>query len=302
MKILLTGASGFIGKELVSQEKADYRCVVRRPNQGYSDSIVCDFNDETDWLDALSGCEAVIHLAGLAHNKAPNAGAFYKVNRDSTIKLAQDAVKAGIKRFVFVSTIGVNGTKTTGSPFVVDSEVNPHNDYARSKYEAEQALFEIANESDMEVVVVRPTLVYGPGAEGNFGLLSSLITKLPVLPFGCAQNKRDFISVQNLADLLVCCATHPNAANQVFLAAENETASIREFTTAIADGLDKKVLQLPMPVTLFRLLGKLTGKSAMVEQLFGDLEVDASALTSKLGWRAPLSMAESMANLKENKQ
>lgn len=302
MKILLTGATGFIGRELLAQQKADYLCVVRTPLKSPEQCIVADLCADVDWSQHLDNCNAIIHLAGVAHNKAQNAADFYAVNRDATIKLARDAAAAQVKRFVFVSTIGVNGTSTHGEALSADSKCDPQSDYARSKYEAEKALMDISKETGLEVVIVRPTLVYGSGAQGNFGLLSSLVAKLPVLPFGCASNRRDFISVQNLSDLLFCCATHPKAANQVFIAAENETVTIRQFTDAIANGFNKKVFQLPIPVTLFRLLGKLTGKSAMVEQLFGDLEVDGSALTSKLGWRAPFSMAESMANLKENKQ
>jgi nucleoside-diphosphate-sugar epimerase len=299
VKVLLTGATGFIGRELVAQEKLDFRYVVRSPQSSMQGAIVANLSSETNWLPHLKGCEAIIHLAGVAHNKASDIDEFYEVNRDGTIKLARDAALAGVKRFVFVSSIGVNGLATTGVPLSPNSECNPHNDYARSKYEAEQALFEIAKETSLEVVIVRPTLVYGAEAPGNFNLLKSLVVKLPILPFGCATNQRDFISVYNLADLLAFCVTNDKVANQIILATESETVSTRQFTDAIAKGLNKKVLQLPIPVSLFRLLGKLTGKSAMIEQLFGDMQVDASSLTSTLGWHAPWSMAQSMAKLNE---
>ncbi|MDK9737699.1 NAD-dependent epimerase/dehydratase family protein [Vibrio sp. D404a] len=302
MKTLLTGATGFIGRELIVQGKLDYRCVVRSSSEDFSDAVVLNIESNTGWSKALDGCNTIIHLAGLAHNKAVNNEELRNVNLDGTIKLARDAAAVGIKRFVFVSSIGVNGASTRGgATFKIDSEVSPDNEYTNSKYEAELALQQIANETGMEVVIVRPTLVYGPNAPGNFGLLSRLVAKSPLLPFRCANNRRDFISVHNLADLLVCCATHEKAANKVFLASEGETVSIRQFTDSIAQGLGKRVLQMPIPVFAFRLLGKLTGKSMMIEQLFGDLEVDASTLDTALGWHPPWTMAQSMAKLDKSK-
>ena len=205
----------------------------------------------------------------------------------------------GISRFVFVSSIGVNGASTSRRPFSVYSEPTPNNAYARSKYEAELGLKKIAEKTGLEVVIVRPTLVFGHDAPGNFGALTRLVNKLPILPFGLANNRRDFISVQNLADLLVTCATHPNAVGHTFLASDGETVSVKQFTNAIADGLGKKVIQLPVPVSVMRLVGKLTGKSAMIEQLYGNLEVDSSNIKEVLGWTPPLTMRQAMATLRD---
>ncbi|MGL1036494.1 NAD-dependent epimerase/dehydratase family protein [Vibrio vulnificus] len=298
-KIVLTGATGFVGREL-TKLKRDFRCVVRLGEiYSFNDTYtVPSIDSSTEWAGCFYGVDSLIHLAGLAHNKTFSASDYHSVNTAGTLKLALNAAEAGVRRFVFVSSIGVNGTSTQAEPFTLDSEPSPHNDYARSKYDAEIGLKKIAKETGLEVVIVRPTLVYGPDAPGNFGMLTKLIKRLPVLPFGFATNRRDFISVQNLADLLVTCATHPNAAGHTFLASDGETVSIKEFTNAIAKRLDKKIFQLPVPVTLMRLAGKLTGKSAMIEQLYGNLEVDSSHIKEVLGWTPPFTMEQSMAFLK----
>lgn len=301
MLILLTGSTGFIGNVVLSNY-ANIKCVTR--DNGFHPSTmsfkVSNIDNCTCWQGAFDGVESIIHLAGLAHSKTFTEFDYHSVNVQGTLRLAIEARKAGVKRFVFVSSIGVNGTSTDFAPFFVNSVANPHNDYARSKYDAELALKQIAAETGLEVVIVRPTLVYGADAPGNFGLLTKLVEMLPLLPFGLANNKRDFIAVQNLADLLITCATHPNAAGHTFLASDMETVSIKQFTNAIANGLDKKVFQLPIPVCLMRLVGKLIGKSAMVEQLVGNLQVDSSNIKEVLDWTPPLTMKQAMATLRDS--
>ncbi|EOA6616084.1 TPA: NAD-dependent epimerase/dehydratase family protein [Vibrio vulnificus] len=297
--LLVTGATGFIGSHLSKNIKSARYVVLNKNECSFADTYHVDsINGSTPWSGAFHGIDAIVHLAGVAHRNNPSSYGYKEVNTEGTIQLANEAVKAGVKRFVFVSSIGVNGTSTQAKPFSLDSEPSPHNDYARSKYDAEIGLKKIAKETGLEVVIVRPTLVYGPDAPGNFGMLTKLIKRLPVLPFGLATNRRDFISVQNLTALLVTCATHPNAAGHTFLASDSETVSIKEFTNAIAKGLGKKVFQLPVPLTLMRLAGKLTGKSAMIEQLYGNLEVDSSNIKEVLGWTPPFTMEQSMAFLK----
>jgi nucleoside-diphosphate-sugar epimerase len=180
--------------------------------------------------------------------------------------------------------------------------MTPHNHYAKSKSLAELGLKKIASETGLEVIVVRPTLVYGPKAPGNFGLLTKLVHKLPLLPFGLADNKRDFIAVQNLVDLLMTCVNHPNAAGHTFLASDCQTVSIKSFTNAVGKGLGKTVIQLPVPVSLMRLTARLVGKSAMMEQLLGNLQVDSSNAHDVLGWVPPYTMEQAMASLSENKK
>ena len=299
-KILVTGATGFVGQEL-TKLKQEFRCVVRlgEPHTFKDTYTVPGIDLFTEWSDCFTEVDTLIHLAGLAHNKLFSVDDYNSVNTNGTLRLALKAAETGVKRFVFVSSIGVNGVSTTDKLFTPHSEEEPHNPYAQSKYDAELGLKKIAKETGLEVVIVRPTLVYGPNAPGNFGMLTRLVSKLPIFPFGLANNRRDFIAVQNLADLLVTCATHPDAAGHTFLASDGETVSIQEFTNAIAEGLGKKVIQLPIPVTLMRFIGKLTGKSVMIEQLYGNLEVDSSNINDVLGWTPPLTMKQAMATLRD---
>ncbi|WP_413490535.1 NAD-dependent epimerase/dehydratase family protein [Shewanella baltica] len=301
-KILLTGASGFIGQQLYDINPNQFRCVVRRTDSlDYIDSYqVSRINSNTDWADAFDGVDSIIHLAGLAHSHTFQNDDYREVNLLGTLRLAQQASLFGVKRFVFVSSIGVNGTSTLDKPFSITSKANPHNAYAKSKYDAEEGLKKLAQDSGMELAIVRPTLVYGANAPGNFGMLTKLITKLPILPFGLADNRRDFIAVQNLADLLVTCATHPDAAGHIFLASDGKAVSIKDFTNAIAEGLNKKVIQLPIPVPLMHFVSKWLGKSIMAEQLLGNLEVDSSSTKKVLGWTPPFTMEQAMQFLKES--
>ena len=304
MSIFLTGATGFIGKTLSDLMTERCRYAVRESGNGKFENkfIIQTIDKNTNWEGAFQGCNSVIHLAGLAHSKVFSAKDFTTVNVDGTRHLAYQAAKAGVKRFVFVSSIGVNGVSTLDKPFSGFSVPNPHNTYAKSKLDAELALSEVANETGLEVVIVRPTLVYGDKAPGNFGLLTKLIQQLPLLPFGLANNKRDFIAVQNLADLLITCANHPNASGHTFLASDGETVSIKDFTNAIAKGLGKKLVQLPIPVSLMYFAARLVGKHAMAEQLLGNLQVDSSNAQEVLGWVPPYTMEQAMASLSENKK
>lgn len=296
--VMVTGATGFVGRHLCSLIEGCLPVVRMNPVNGFSSIIVPEFNESVCWGSLIKvDVSCVIHLAGIAHKTSSSINELYSVNTEATLHLAREIAKIGVKRFIFVSSIGVNGASTHSQPFDVNSASNPHNVYAQAKHDAEMGLKKIAAETGLEVVIIRPTLVYGPNAPGNFGLLTKFVKKVPVLPFGITNNKRDFIAVQNLADLLITCATHPNAAGHTFLASDMETVSIKQFTDAIADGLGKKVLQLPIPVSLMKLAGKLMGKSAMVEQLVGNLQVDSSNIKEVLDWTPPFTMKQAMATL-----
>ncbi|OBS93554.1 UDP-glucose 4-epimerase [Vibrio cyclitrophicus] len=301
MSILVTGATGFVGKNLIKSysEKQDFRCVVRNGESDRFDDAytVKSIDGKTKWDNCFNGVKSIIHLAGIAHEKTASDLDFQKVNIDGTLQLALKAAEAGVKRFVFVSSIGVNGTKTTDTPFLPDDKPMPHNCYAISKYKAEVGLKDIAQKTGLEVVIVRPTLVYGVGAPGNFERLTKLIKLLSVLPFGLATNRRNFIAVQNLVDFLVTCAEHPKASGHTFLASDNEAVSIKEFSNLIAEGMGKKIYHLPLPLSLMNFIGKLTGKSLLVEQLFGNLEVNSSNIKEVLNWTQPYSMKEAMETL-----
>lgn len=304
MKVLLTGATGFIGKHVAVRHSESLKIVrVVRKSESYDSTnsiVVNSIDSNVDWSGKIYDIDAVIHLAGIAHAKNISNIEYTEINTNGTLHLAVEAAKAGVKRFVFVSSIGVNGSFTHESLFTEQSIVKPHNSYAQSKYEAELGLKKIAEETGLEVVIVRPTLVYGANAPGNFGLLTTLVQKLPVLPFGLVNNKRDFIAVQNLADLLITCVSHPNAAGHTFLAADMNPISIKEFTNAIADGLGRHVVQLPISVSFMRLVGKILGKSAMVEPLLGNLQVDSSNIKEVLGWTPPLTMQQAMVTLRNS--
>ncbi|HIF9267916.1 NAD-dependent epimerase/dehydratase family protein [Photobacterium damselae subsp. damselae] len=297
--ILLTGASGFIGSYL--KKDVNIQAIVLRNNE--SDNCkpsykINSLTENTCWNNAFNNIDSIIHLAGLAHSNSFSENDYIAVNTKGTLKLANDAVKAGVKRFVFVSSIGVNGSSTEyEKPFCYSSEIEPHNVYAKSKLDAEIGLQKIAEETGLEVVIVRPTLVYGPNAPGNFGLLTKLVAKLPLLPFGLVSNKRSFIAVQNLTDLLLTCAKHPNAAGHTFLASDGESISTKQFTNAIAKGLNKSIYQLPIPTSIIRLGAKLIGKQSMAGQLLDNLEVDASNAFDVMGWKPPYTMEQAMSLL-----
>lgn len=303
MKLLLTGATGFIGKELLNISNnfsavSDILVLSRKTVPTHNHKIFASLFDVT--AKDLTGFDVFIHLAGVAHSPLTSDSDYELYNTQLTLHLAQEAVRANIKRFVFVSSIGVNGNRTQENMFSVYDKVHPHNSYAKSKWNAELGLKKIADETGLEVVIVRPTLVYGKNAPGNFKLLSRLVQKLPFLPFGLTNNKRGFIAVKNLADLLITCAYHPNASSMTFLASDGKAISTKEFTNAIAKSFMKPILQIPVPVIFMRVAAKCIGKSAMLEQLVGNLEVDSSNLQDVLDWHPPYTMEQAMFNLNES--
>ncbi|MGS0696499.1 NAD-dependent epimerase/dehydratase family protein [Shewanella sp. 0m-4] len=301
MKILLTGSGGFIGSYLYARNPSLFRCVVRNnPNLLEVDNFFIDaFSSKTIWNGAFDDIDSVLHLAGIAHSKSSELGEYRDVNLFGTLHLAREAANSGVKRFIFVSSILVNGRNSIDGTFSIDSKPNPQGDFANYKFQAEEELKKISNETGMELVIIRPTLVYGPNAPGNFGLLKRLVQKSPVLPFGLSKNKRDFISLQNLGDLLLTCANHPNAAGHIFLASDGMSVSIKEFTNAIARGLGKPLIQLPIPISLISFASRMLGKSEVMEQLFGNLQVDSSNAQEILSWAPPYTMEQAMASLSE---
>ncbi|WP_438402185.1 NAD-dependent epimerase/dehydratase family protein [Aeromonas veronii] len=302
MNILLTGSTGFVGKELLKSAFI-YRRVMRgrdnnSNNHSSSEYYIEELNSSTTWDGAFDNVDCIIHLAALAHNESYTLSDYNEVNVRGTLHLANEAFKSGVKRFVFVSSIGVNGRSTKNNPFTSNDISKPQSAYAQSKYDAELGLKKISEKTGRELVIIRPTLVYGSNAPGKFGMLTKLVKISPILPFGLASNRRDFISVENLSDLLITCAIHPNAAGHTFLASDGNTVSIKEFTNEIAKGLGKKVIQLPVPISFMRFIGKIIGKSVLIDQLLGNLEVDSSNLEEILDWTPPFTMIQSMANLR----
>ncbi|CAK3028869.1 NAD-dependent epimerase/dehydratase [Vibrio crassostreae] len=296
MSILVTGASGFIGAHLSKV----FPHVIESSRKPHDKRILIeDLNDSVDWKTRLNGIDQIIHLANLAHGQYSKSE-YERVNEKGSMHLAEEAAKAGVKRFVFLSSVNVHGDFThSGNAFAPNSKYNPSSQAAISKVKLEKYLFDLGRRSNMQVVIVRSTLVYGLNAPGNFGLLVKLIRNVPFLPFGLINNKRNFISIYNLVDLLFTCTVHPKASGHTFFASDLETVSIRSFTSAVAKGLGKKIIQVPIPGFVIKFAGKLTGKSMMVDHLLNDLQVNSSNLGSVLDWKPPYTMEESMAFLCE---
>lgn len=293
--ILLTGSSGFIGKNLQKAFPDQFICLIR---EGSQDNSLCKQSKIIAYGDGMfEGVTSVIHLGGLAHSNHYTKTDYQEVNVDYTLDLARKAYFAGVKRFIFVSSIGVNGSNTTDKAFTPYSPVNPTTLYGKSKLEAEVKLKDLSRETGFGLVIVRPTLVYGPRAPGNFGLLERAVRRFPLLPFKLVDNKRDFISVFNLADLLITCAKHPDADGHTFLASDGESISIKDFTNAIARGQNRTIIQVPVPIFFMRFLGRLFVRENVVEQLIGNLQVESSNLKKVLNWRAPYTINQAMSLL-----
>ncbi|MGF1889742.1 NAD-dependent epimerase/dehydratase family protein [Photobacterium profundum] len=304
--VLVTGGNGFIGQNVVSHLTGKYQVRVslrnkcakfdRIPDEKVFETVtVGELSADTDWTQALSGIDVVIHLAGRAHISRDTATSpineFRKVNRDASVNLLHQAAKQNVSRFVFVSSIGVNGNVTlSGSPFTESSAPNPIEAYAISKFEAEQRLIEEASKLDIELVIVRPPLVYSPTAPGNLNKLLKLIKFFPILPFGRVHNKKSFISINNLVDFLDVCSFHPLAANECFLIADDEVISTKELTEILGESCNKKVCNLPIPVWIMMNVAKVTGKESLANQLFNDLVIDNTKAEKLLGWQPQYSI------------
>ena len=314
MKVLLTGATGFIGKALVAeliQQNFHISITVRQKTNLFPDEVkqfvVGDFESNPDFSTSLAEIDCVIHLAGRAHvidkAKASVLDEFRKVNTELTLNLAKQAVTARVERFIFLSSIGVNGNQNT-QPFLEIDIPNPQEPYAISKYEAEQGLINLAKNSNLEVVIVRPPLVYGNNVPGNFGRLvqwagSRII--LP-LPLGAVNNARTLIAIDNLVSFIITCTLHPKAANEVFLISDDDNLSTTQLLKKIAKAFNKKALLLPIPVSWMVFVAKLLGKEADAVRLFSSLIVDSSKARDLLEWYPVTTMDEQLNKMTTNEK
>ncbi|MCU8044142.1 MULTISPECIES: UDP-glucose 4-epimerase family protein [unclassified Shewanella] len=299
--ILLTGSTGFIGSQVLEKIPSESVVCLSRCTDGFNNGYVYfnkKISPDEDYKSVLYKVETIIHCAARAHvmNELLNnpLDAYREVNTLGTLNLASQAAYAGVKRFIFISSIKVNGECTSfHKPFTADDIHNAQDNYGISKSEAEQQLLELGHKTGMEIVIIRPTLVYGPGVKANFASLMNLVSKGVPLPFGCINhNKRSLLSVTNLVDLIITCIDHPKAANQVFLVSDDHDVSTSEMVREMAKALDKPTWQLPIPIWCYKLVGKLFDKSDVVDRLTGSLQVDISHTKETLGWKPPQTLQE----------
>tara|TARA_B000000565_G_C23766705_1_gene370620 strand:- start:676 stop:1608 length:933 start_codon:yes stop_codon:yes gene_type:complete len=298
--ILITGASGFIGSAISEYfYNKNYKIIEVKRGETGENVISKDISGSTDWSDSLKGIDIIIHCAAAVHQMKEsdhNIESYQKVNVAGTLNLANQA-KNHVKRFIFLSTIKVNGEETFAMKFTPEEEVNPKDPYSISKKIAEDGLIEISKSSEMEVVIIRPPLVYGKNPKGNLGKLSNLINMRLPLPFGLiTTNKRSLIYIENLIEFINICTFHPKAANEKFLISDGEDISTKEMILLIAKAMNKKAYLVPIPSSLLRLFFVLIGKKEYGNRLMGSLSIDISKSKDRLGWDPKFSISEGFKN------
>ena len=305
MKILVTGATGFIGKQLsrsLTDSGHEVHCTTRSHTSkdfASRELITCDLESAGNLDHLTTGCDAIVHLAGRAHvmsdDPATSESLYISANVDVTRKLAQSAARTGVKQMILMSSVKVNGeSTTTGSPFTSQDTPNPQDPYGRSKTQAEQALWEVASTSALEGVVIRPPLVYGPGVRANFASLIGIVNRGIPLPLGSIHNKRSFVSIDNLVDCIATVLQSSTAAGQTFLVSDGHDLSTPELIRSIASALHKSPMLIPFPPALLKLATTTAGKHGAYDRLCGSLTVDIALTKQKLSWTPPFTVQYSM--------
>ncbi|WP_394193697.1 UDP-glucose 4-epimerase family protein [Pseudoalteromonas atlantica] len=296
-KLLITGYSGFVGNNLLEQLQSNYQLnLLGRKSSNLGHLFNHNLDSKSTYVDALENVDVVVHCAARVHVMNDVASdplnEFRAVNTKGTLNLAKQAAQVGVKRFIFLSSIKVNGESTTNqSPFTSADVPKPEDLYGLSKAEAEQQLLELGKQTGMEIVIIRPPLVYGEGVKANFASLMLYVSKGLPLPFRAIKNnKRSLVSVYNLVDLIKVCIEHPKAANQVFLASDDYDLSTAAMVALMAKVHGKKNLALPVPVWCFKLAGKLLNKSDVIDRLTGSLQLDITHTKNTLAWAPPYSV------------
>lgn len=302
--VLVTGATGFVGKALCAQLAGlgfGVRAAVRRSGAAagmrVDEVLVGALDAQTDWSAAVAGVGAVVHLAARVHVMDDQASdplaEFRRVNVQGTLRLAQQAAQAGVRRFVYISSIKALGEATQpGHPFTEDSPTHPSDAYGISKLEAEQGLRDLAAKTGLEVVIVRPPLVYGPGVKANFAALMRAVQRGVPLPLGAVHNARSLVGLSNLVDFIATCLTHPKAANQTFMVSDGQDLSTTALIHAMAKGAGVKARLLPAPVWALKAAASLLGKGEAVQRLCGHLQVDITKARTLLDWTPPVTVSE----------
>lgn len=304
-KVLITGATGFVGRAVLRRMHGDGFTVTAASRREAFDlpkhvtrCVISGLCSDTDWSAALCGQDVVVHCAARVHVmqefETDPLDAFRSVNVHGTINLARQAVVAGIRRFLFISSIGVNGAQTLNAPFTAADEPQPHSPYASSKYEAEIELNKLSMETGLEVVIIRPPLVYGLDAPGNFGALIRWLLRGVPLPLGSIENRRSYVALDNLVDLVVTCSRHPAAAGQIFMVSDGEDVSTTQLLHRTAHVMGKPAWLIPVPAGLLQLGATLLGKRDVAQRLCGSLQVDISKTRQVLGWSPPLTLDQGL--------
>lgn len=312
MKVLLTGSTGFIGRHLcfkIFQDKNKFVTAIYRNNQPLkADNTVqiLSIDARTEWADVLRDQEVVIHAAARTHimndESFDTLSEYRRVNVDGTLNLARQAADTGVKRFIYISSIKVNGESTQPSkPFRFDNPPSPQDTYGVSKAEAETGLRKIGAETGMEIVIIRPPLVYGKGVKGNFASLVKLALKRVPLPLGGINNKRSMVSVQNLVDLIFTCIDHPNAANQIFLVSDDKDVSTSDLLRCLGVAANKPARLINFPAGVMRFIAKLFFEGSAVNRLIDSLQVDITHTKNTLNWSPTLTLEEGLKSCFESK-
>ena len=304
MKIMLTGATGFVGRALIVHlHRLGHECVgVARKElevvPGINIQSVGDISGDIDWAKLLCGVDCVVHLAARAHLLSDDASdpqlEFDRINFHATMRLVKQAADAGVQRFVYVSSIGVHGATSGDTPFTETSALVPHSFYAISKLKAEKAIQDILRGSTMEWVIVRPPLVYAADAPGNFQLLLNVVGKGFPLPFANVRNSRSMVSLTNLVDFLSCCVSHTRAAGEVFVISDGTDLSIGDIVKLLTQGMGRRTSLFGFPRVLIKTCATLVGRKNIYVQLFESLQVDSSKAQSLLGWRPVISAHDAL--------
>ena len=302
--VFLTGGTGFIGgavkRHLASSSRGELRVLLRSRNSLPAKGETPVYVDKREWFRQplpLSGVDVVIHCAARAHvmqeGEASPLDAYREINTIATIELARQAARAGVKRFIFLSSIKVNGEKTIDhSRFKPTDTPKPEDPYGISKWEAEQGLRDLAMETGMEVVIIRPPLVYGFGVKGNFSSMTKLVAKGLPLPLGAVHNKRSLVALDNLVDLIITCIDHPKAANQTFLVSDGDDLSTTQLLQHVAEGMGAPSRLIPVPASWLQFGATLFGKKAIAQRVLGSLQVDISHTQKCLNWNPPLTVKQ----------
>ena len=307
-KILITGATGFVGRALFKNLKSKKKYLAHlttRTNQeelfeGGKVFNIGEIDSNTNWNDALDGVDCIVHCAARAHTTENKQtvllNAYRRINVDGTKNLAKQAVAIGIKRFIFLSSIKVNGEETIATKSFKYNDISqPEDAYGITKWEAEQALLEISKQTGLEVVIIRPPLVYGEGVKGNFLRLLDIVYKQIPLPFAKINNLRSFVGLDNLIDLIICCIEHPRAGGKTFLVSDGEDLSTTDLIRKLSKFMNKSPRLFQFPQLIIQLTARLVGKSLEVKRLLGSLRIDNSYAREILGWSPVLSLDESLA-------